>query len=126
MRSKGRETMERVLSEYYNPTEGRGMDVIFAHNDDMAMGVIEALEKRGIAPGKDVVIISVDAQRSAIEALKEGKINCIVECTPYVGERLMSLVTALASGDKIPPAIYSDETIFTEDDPPESLPARPY
>jgi simple sugar transport system substrate-binding protein len=126
MRSKGREAMERVLSEYYSPSEGRDMDVIFAHNDDMAMGVIEALEKRGIAPGNDVVIISVDAQRSAIEAMKEGKINCIVECTPYVGERLMSLVTALASGDSIPPAIYSEEAIFTEDDPPESLPARPY
>ena len=126
MRSKGRETMERILSEYYAPSEGRGIDVIFAHNDDMAMGAMEALESRGIKPGRDIVMISVDAQRSALEALKAGKLNCVVECTPYVGEQLMQLVTALASGQEIPPAIYSEETIFTEDDPPESLPEREY
>ncbi|MDR3075821.1 MAG: ABC transporter substrate-binding protein [Synergistaceae bacterium] len=126
MRSKGRETMEHILSEYYAPDEGRGIDVIFAHNDDMAMGAIEALESRGIKPGHDVVIISVDAQRSALDALKNGKLNCVVECTPYVGERLMQLVKALASGEEIPSAIYSEETMFTEDDPPESLPEREY
>jgi simple sugar transport system substrate-binding protein len=126
MRSKGRETMELILTEYYAPGEGRGIDVIFAHNDDMAMGAIEALERRGIKPGADVVMISVDAQRSALEALAAGKLNCVVECTPYVGERLMELVTALAAGEKIPAAIYSDETMFTEDDAPDSLPSREY
>ncbi|MDR3321907.1 MAG: ABC transporter substrate-binding protein [Synergistaceae bacterium] len=126
MRSKGRETMEHILDEYYNPAEGRNIDVLFAHNDDMAMGAMEEMEKRGIRPGRDVVIISVDAQRSALEALREGRINCVVECTPYVGERLMRLVMALASGETVPQAIYSDETVFTEDDPPESLPARSY
>jgi simple sugar transport system substrate-binding protein len=126
MRSKGRETMEKILSEHYAPSEGRRIDVLFAHNDDMALGAAEAMETRGIAPGRDVVIISVDAQKSAIEALKEGKLNCVVECSPYVGERLMELVVSLVSGDEIPPAIFSEETMFTEDDPPDSLPERPY
>ena len=126
MRSKGRETMEHILSEYYDPNAGRNIDVIFAHNDDMALGAIEVLESHGIKPGRDVVMISVDAQRSALEALKEGKLNCVVECTPYIGEQLMQLVTALASGEEIPSAIYSEETIFTEDDPPGSLPEREY
>ena len=125
MRSKGRETMEQILSEYYAP-EGRVIDVIYAHNDDMAMGAMEALENRGIRPGQDIVMISVDAQRSALEALKAGKLNCVVECTPYVGEQLMELVIAITSGQEIPSAIYSEETIFTEDDPPESLPEREY
>ena len=126
MRSKGRETMEHILSEYYAPSEGRDIDVIFAHNDDMAMGAMEALERRGIKPGQDIVMISVDAQRSALEALKAGQLNCVVECTPYFGDQLMQLVAALASGREIPPAIYSEETIFTEDDPPENLPEREY
>jgi simple sugar transport system substrate-binding protein len=126
MRSKGRETMEHILDEYYSPADGRGIDVIFAHNDDMAMGAMEALERRGISPGRDVVMISVDAQRSALEALKARRLNCVVECTPYVGERLMQLVASLAAGEAIPPAIYSEETVFTEDDPPESLPEREY
>jgi simple sugar transport system substrate-binding protein len=125
MRSKGRETMESILSDYYDPENGRRMDVLFAHNDDMAMGAIEAMEKYGLAPGKDVVVISVDAQRSALEALRQGKINCIVECSPYVGERLMELVRELSSGHAIPETIYSEETIFTEDDP-DNLPVRPY
>ena len=126
MRSKGREKMEKILGEHYVPNDGRRIDVLFAHNDDMALGAVEAMEARGIAPGRDVVIISVDAQKSALEALGEGKLNCVVECSPYVGERLMELVTALVSGDEIPPAIFSEETMFTEDDPPESLPERPY
>ena len=120
MRSKGRETMERILSDYSD------IDVLFAHNDDMAMGAIEAMEERGIRPGRDVAIISVDAQRSAIEALKQGKINCVVECNPYIGRQLMRLVGELAAGKSVPPRIYSQETIFTEDDDPKTLPVRSY
>ena len=126
MRSKGRETMEGILGDHHAPDDGRRIDVLFAHNDDMALGAVEIMESRGITPGRDVVIISVDSQKSALEALAEGKLNCVVECSPYVGERLMELVVSLVSGDEIPPAIFSEETMFTEDDPPESLPERPY
>ena len=126
MRSKGREVMEEVLSSYYNPSEGMSLDVLFAHNDDMAMGAIESMEEHGLRPGRDVAVISVDAQKSALEALKQGKINCIVECTPYIGGQLMDLVQRLAAGRPIPSTIYSQETVFTEDDPVESLPLRPY
>jgi simple sugar transport system substrate-binding protein len=126
MRSKGREAMEHILDEYYAPEAGRGIDVLFAHNDDMAMGAMEAMDERGIVPGKDIVIVSVDAQRSALEALKQGRLNCVVECSPYIGERLMQLVRDLAAGREIPPTIYSDGRIFTEDDPPSSLPNRSY
>ncbi|MDR1978516.1 MAG: ABC transporter substrate-binding protein [Synergistaceae bacterium] len=120
MRSKGRETMEQILSSYSN------IDVLFAHNDDMAMGAVEAMEERGIRPGKDVVVISVDAQRSAVEAMKQGKINCIVECNPYVGDRLMELVRKLVAGVSVPSRIYSEEKVYTEDDAPEDLPVHPY
>jgi simple sugar transport system substrate-binding protein len=122
MRSKGREAMERILSE----GAGGRIDVLFAHNDDMAMGAIEAMEEHGLAPGSDVVIISVDAQKSAIEALKEGKINCVVECTPYVGGRLMEVAKSLAAGEDIPKVIYNEEAVYTEDDAPEDLPVTRY
>jgi simple sugar transport system substrate-binding protein len=122
MRSKGREVMEEVL----NPSVGQTLNVLFAHNDDMARGAMEAREEHGLRPGRDVVVISVDAQKSALEALKQGRINCIVECTPYVGEQLMDLVRQLTAGRDIPSTIYSQETVFTEDDPPETLPVRPY
>jgi simple sugar transport system substrate-binding protein len=134
MRSKGREVMEEILDEvleealpaYRDSFPDGTLDVLFAHNDDMAMGAVEAMEERGLSPGRDVAVISVDAQKSALEALSQGKINCIVECTPYVGEQLMDLVRQLAAGHGVPSTIYSEETVFTEDDPAESLPARSY
>ncbi|MDR1650260.1 MAG: ABC transporter substrate-binding protein [Synergistaceae bacterium] len=126
MRSKGRETMAQILEEYYSPEEGRVIDVVFAHNDDMAIGAMEAMEKIGVAPGRDVVMISIDAQRSALEALRQGRMNCVVECTPYIGERLMELVRDLAAGREVPEAVYSEETVFTEDGDPGDLPDRPY
>ena len=123
MRSKGREVMEEVLRSYALEMT---LDVLFAHNDDMAMGAIEAMEERGLKPGRDVIVISVDAQKSALEALKQGKINCVVESAPYIGEPLMDLVRQLAAGYGVPPTLYSEETMFTEDDPVENLPTRPY
>jgi simple sugar transport system substrate-binding protein len=125
MRSRGREEMERLLSDGRFPSSGDVVDVLFAHNDDMAMGAIEAMEERGIRPGRDVVIISVDAQRSALEALGQGRINCVVECNPYIGEQLMELVRKLAAGGEVPERIYSDETVYTADDI-GNLPSRPW
>lgn len=119
MRSKGREAMERILSTQ------PGIDVLFAHNDDMAMGAVEAMEEHGIKPGKDVVIVSIDAQKSALEALKQGKMNCIVECSPYIGDQLMELVVKLAAGESVSPYVHSEEAVYTEDDL-DHLPVRFY
>ncbi|MDR3321551.1 MAG: ABC transporter substrate-binding protein [Synergistaceae bacterium] len=126
MRSKGREAMETILSDYHSPPE-RSIDVLFAHNDDMAMGAIESMEERGLTPGTDVIVISVDAQKSALAALKQGRMNCVVECTPYVGDQLMETAKSLASGGEVPPWIYSEEAVFTRSDAEaELLPERAY
>ena len=61
-----------------------------------------------------------------IDDITAGKINCVVECNPYIGRQLMELVRELAAGKSVPPKIYSEEAVFTEDDDPETLPARPY
>ena len=119
MRSKGRECMEAILSETPD------IDVLYAHNDDMAMGAIEIMEEHGIRPGKDIVIISVDAQKSGLEALKEGKINCLVECSPYVGDQLMDLVVKAAMGEEVPLATFTEEKVYTETDDFDALPIRP-
>jgi len=119
MRSKGRECMENILKT--TP----GIDVLYAHNDDMAMGAIEVMEEHGIRPGKDIIIVSVDAQKSGLEALKQGKINCLVECSPYVGDQLMELVLKIAGGEDIPKYTYTKESVFTESDNFNTLPVRP-
>lgn len=119
MRSKGRECMETILRETPD------IDVLYAHNDDMAMGAIEIMEEHGIRPGRDIVIISVDAQKSGLEALKEGKINCLVECSPYVGDELMELALKVVAGEEVPLYTYTKERVFTETDDFSTLPVRP-
>ena len=91
LRSKGKECMRQIL------TETRDIDVLFSHNDAMTMGAIEAIEEKGILPGKDIIIISVDGEQGAIDLLKAGKINCVVECTPLLGDIIMHLAKKLAA-----------------------------
>lgn len=119
MQSKGRQCMEEILADISE------FDVLFAHNDDMALGAIEVLEEHGIKPGKDVVIISVDAQQSGLNALKEGKINCLVECSPYIGDELMALAAKICNGEDFPEITYTHEKVYTEDDDFATLPVRP-
>jgi simple sugar transport system substrate-binding protein len=110
MRSRGRECMEAILRETPD------IDVLFAHNDDMALGAIEILEEHGIIPGEDIIIVSVDAQTSGMEALRQGKINCLVECSPYVGEQLMELVLAIVGGESFERYTYTETRVFTDRD----------
>jgi simple sugar transport system substrate-binding protein len=119
MRSKGKECMEEILRV------APDIDILYAHNDDMALGAIEVMEEAGIRPGLDIAIVSVDAQRSGLEALKEKKINCIVECSPYVGDQLMGLVFKIVNGEPFPAVTYTEESVFTDRDDAASLPVRP-
>jgi len=119
MRSKGRECMEIILQETPD------IDIIYAHNDDMALGAIEILLENGIAPGEDITIVSVDAQTSGLEALRMGRINCIIECSPYVGDQLMELVLDIVMGREFSKYSYTETRVFTDKDDPGALPVRP-
>jgi len=119
MRSKGKECMELILEETPD------IDILYAHNDDMALGAIEVLEELGIKPGTDIVIVSVDAQVSGLEALKQGKINCLVECSPYMGDDLMGLVFKIVNGEPFQEYTYTETRVFTDADDFSTLPVRP-
>jgi simple sugar transport system substrate-binding protein len=106
---KGRDVMRSILKE-----KGRKIRVLFSHNDDMALGAIEAIEEYGLRPGKEIVIISVDGTRKAMEKMAEGKINCVVECNPLLGPNLMQAVKELMAGRSIPKRIVTPESVFTE------------
>lgn len=106
---RGKEVMTAFLEEL-----GEEIDVLFAHNDDMALGAIEAIEAYGLRPGKDILIISVDGTKKAFEMMVQGKINCIVECNPLLGPILMQAVKELIAGRTLPKRIISPESVFTE------------
>lgn len=105
----GKEMMQKILNEM-----GSEIDVLFAHNDDMAIGAIEAIEEYGLRPGKDIIIISVDGTRKAFEMMVEGKINCVVECNPLFGPILMQAVREIIEGRTLPKRIVPPESVFTE------------
>ncbi|MBB6636367.1 ABC transporter substrate-binding protein [Cohnella thailandensis] len=119
-RAKGKEVMQAFLKAH------KDIDVLYAHNDDMALGAIQAIEAAGLKPGEDIVIISVDAVKDGMTAASEGKINFIVECNPLLGPQLMEAVQAVVDGKEIEPRIVTKETTFTSEQAKEALPSREY
>ena len=77
--------------------------------------MLDTIDNYGVRT-QDTIIISVDAEQKSIDALTEGKLNCVVECNPNLGSMLMALVKQIALGESIPRVTYNYETVFTEDD----------
>lgn len=120
-REMGKAMMTQILDE----TTG-SIDVLFAFSDDIALGAIEAIEEHGLKPGTDIVIVSVDGQKSAFKAMVEGKMNCTVENNPLFGPQLMKVVVDLMSGKSIPMRIHSTEGVYPAEVAARELPNRKY
>ena len=120
-RAKGKEVMEAFLK-----SEGRGIDVLFAHNDDMAIGAIQAIEEAGLRPGQDIRIVSIDGVRGAFETMKAGKLNATIECNPLFGEQLAQLIRDVSAGKPVPRRVEVEEGVFTADQAAAELPNRKY
>jgi galactofuranose transport system substrate-binding protein len=110
MLSKGREIMQQVLKRF----DPKSIDVLYSHNDDMTFGAIEVMREAGITPGKDITIISVDATQRIIDYLKEGVVNCAIECNPNSGPQVMEIARKIVAGEKVPKHVYVKETVFDE------------
>ncbi|GAA6142079.1 ABC transporter substrate-binding protein [Hydrogenophaga sp. 5NK40-0174] len=120
-RAKGKEVMEAFLK-----AEGNKINVLYAHNDDMAIGAIQAIEEAGLRPAKDITIISIDAVKGAFEAMIAGKLNVTVECSPLLGDQLMSVVKDVKAGKSVPKRIVTKEGIFPMEVAKQELPNRKY
>lgn len=121
LRSRGAECMDYLLKTY-----GDSIDVIYSHNDEMTMGALPRIEEAGYEPGKDMVIISIDGGQEAIDILKEGKINCIVECTPMLGGILMETALKLKDGQSVDKVTHPKERTFSDYDDLSDLEPRGY
>jgi ABC-type sugar transport system substrate-binding protein len=120
-RALGQEVMEEFLNTY-----GDQIDALFAHNDDMAIGAIRAIEAHGLKPGVDIKIVSIDAIRDAFQAMIDGKLNATVECNPLLGPKFFELALKVANGEEVPKWIPSEESIFFPENAAEILPTRKY
>jgi ABC-type sugar transport system substrate-binding protein len=120
-RAKGEEVMGDFLQLY-----GSEIDAVYAHNDDMAIGAIRAIESYGLSPGKDIKIVSIDAIRDAFQAMIDGKLNATVECNPLLGPQFFELALKVVNGEPVPKWIPSEESIYVPEDAEELLPTRKY
>jgi ABC-type sugar transport system substrate-binding protein len=119
-RESGRTLMRRFLADHPD------IDVVYAHNDDMGLGAIDAIEETDLRPGTDIEIVTVDGSRAGLEALAEGKISYIVECSPLLGPQLMDLAKKVVAGEAVPKRVVTQETTFTREQARRVLPQRQY
>ena len=121
-RDGGKTVMEGFLQKYGVD----GIDLVYAHNDDMALGAIEAIEAAGAEPGVDIQIVSIDAVKDGMQALVDGKINFIVECNPLLGELAAGLVKGVVAGDEVEKEVYVEDQTFTQEQAAEVIDERAY
>jgi galactofuranose transport system substrate-binding protein len=106
-RANGQAVMENLIQAH-----GKNITVVYAHNDEMALGAIQALKTAGMNPGKDVKVVSVDGQRSALEAIIAGDLNVTVECNPRFGPIAFDTLEKFFRGESIPPKIIVPDRFF--------------
>jgi simple sugar transport system substrate-binding protein len=120
-RSQGKVVMEALLKKH-----GRAINILYAHNDDMALGAIQAIEAAGLKPGKDITVVTIDAIKEAIQAVIDGKINCTVECNPLFGPKAYDTVAKILAGEKLPKKIYNKDELFDATNAAASIASRQY
>lgn len=120
-RAKGKEVMEAFLKS----DRGR-IQAVYAHNDDMAIGAIQAIEEAGLKPGEDIIIISIDAVRAAFEAMVAGKLNATVECNPLFGPILFDTIEKVLAGEALPKYIKNEDRLFEQATAAEDIKTRKY
>lgn len=121
-RDGGKTVMEGYIANYGLD----GIDLVYAHNDDMGLGAIEAIEAAGGTPGEDIIIITIDAVRDGMQALVDGKINYIVECNPLLGELAAGIVKDVLAGNPVDKEYYVEDQTFTQEEAAEVIESRLY
>lgn len=120
--AKGREVMSKMLDTYEH------IDVVVSQNDDMTFGALDAIEQAGLTTGEDgdLIIISFDAVRAALEMVADGIIQVDIECNPEQGEAIRNVIEALELGEPVEKNCYINEKIFTRDNVGDFLEDRNY
>lgn len=108
-RDQGRQVMETLLQAHPD------VNVVYAHNDEMALGAIQALELAGRKPGEDITVVSIDGTRDALQAIADGKMGVTVESSPFFGPLACDVMKRYAAGEEIPGWVKVEDRVFTKD-----------
>jgi len=120
-RTQGKAVMEAFLK-----SGGDNIDAVYAHNDDMGIGAIQAIEEAGKKPGTDILVVSIDGVKDAFQAMVDGKLNCTVECNPLLGPMAFDAVEAATSGKALDKKIVVKDRLFDQSTAAAELPNRKY
>lgn len=120
--AKAKEAMEGIISRKLR------LDVLISQNDDMTFGALEALSEAGISTGEDgdLIVISFDACKRALELVEKGVINVDIECNPDCGELLASVISRMERGESVEKCYYMEDRIFTRKNVSEYIDSRSY
>ncbi len=114
-RDKGRQVAETLLQAHPDAT------IVYAHNDEMALGAIAAIEAAGKVPGKDILVVSIDGSKDAVQAIIDGKLGATCQCNPRFGPAAFDIMYKYAAGEKIPPLIINPDKFYDATNAKEEL-----
>src|SRR3954467_15120155 len=120
-RADGKTVMEGFLQKY-----GKTINLLFAQNDDMGLGALDAIKAAGLTPGKDIKIVTIDGTHDGLTALSQGEFNYVVECNPLLGDKAASIVKDVLAGKKVDKAYTAVDGAFDKDQATAALPTRKY
>src|SRR2546425_12140064 len=123
-RAGGKQVMEAFLKA--SQGSNTKIDAVYAHNDDMALGAIQAIEEAGLKPGSDIVLVSIDGVKGAFEAMVAGKLNCSVECNPLLGPAAFDAVEAALAGKPLPKKAIVHDQLFDQSMAKDFIGTRQY
>ena len=115
VRTEGQQVMEQLLQS--NPD----INAVYAHNDEMALGAIQAIKDAGKTPGKDIKVVSIDGTKGAVQALANGEMNGVVESNPRFGPLAFETAEKFLGGDPVPQNIIIQDRIYTPDNAQDNL-----
>lgn len=118
---KGKEVMETLLQQH-----GKEVTAVYAHNDNMALGAIEAIKAAGKKPGTDILIVSIDGVKAAFQAMVDGTLNCTVECSPLLGVAAFDAVEAALDGKPLPKKTVVQDQVFDQSTAKDVIGSRKY
>jgi simple sugar transport system substrate-binding protein len=121
-RDGGKQVMEAFLKKY----KKGDFDIVYSHNDDMAIGAIQAIEEAGLKPGTDIMIVSIDGLKEAVQAIVDGKLNCVVECNPLAGPVVYDAVEKVVAGQTVPRLSYNHDELFDATNAKDAVASRQY
>lgn len=115
-RTTSQTAMENLIQSY-----GDDIDVVYAHNDDNAIGALQAIKAAGLTPGEDIKIYSIDGQKDALQAIINGEMECSVLCSPFFGETVLDIIETLESGGTVEEYIQNPGKLYTAENAADCL-----